>query len=164
MEGGSSRNSLGPTADIRVPVVQVGGIPGQILQHGHPTSITLTSSCLVTGPFLDAVHLAELLEPERVLCIKRKNTIIFIAIVDVIVTEMESSSCMRINVWKPLHDFLVAQPFVKGFFRGSITSQHVFLQYLQLIDSIQFFILFISFPRGGSISEILQFLFPPHTV
>jgi len=41
---------------------------------------------LVTGPFLDAVHLAELLEPEREMCIKRKNTdIIFIVIVDVVV-------------------------------------------------------------------------------
>ena len=51
----------------------------------------MTSSCLVTGPFLDAVHLAELLEPEREMCIKRKNTdIIFIVIVDVVVIIVNS--------------------------------------------------------------------------
>lgn len=76
---------------------------------------------------------------------------------------MESSSCMRINVWKPLHDFLVAQPLVKcqGLFSGLHDHFSTCFPSISSID--QFFILFIFFPRGGSISEILQFLFP-HTV
>lgn len=61
---------------------------------------------------------------------------------------MESSSCMRINVWKPLHDFLVAQPLVKckGLFLGLHDHFSTCFPSISSID--QFFILFIFFQEG----------------
>ena len=66
--------------DIRVPVIQVGGVPGQ-KNATRPSNIDhFDIKLLGHWLFFDAVHLADFVEPERVTCLKNQITTIIIAV------------------------------------------------------------------------------------